>query len=67
METVCRSGGLYTPSCQVEVSPVTQRFPELCDDKHASSQSSEEMPGAKQTLQKCPTITYIYEYVFPLP
>lgn len=27
--------------------------PELHDDKHESSQSSEEIPGAEQTLKKC--------------
>lgn len=38
----------HTLFCQVGVSPVTQSF-QLRDDKQKSSQSSEEMPFAKQT------------------
>lgn len=40
---------LYALFCRVEVFPITQSF-QLHDEKQ-SSQSSEKIPGAKQTPQ----------------
>lgn len=42
---------LYTPFCLVEVSLVTQSY-QSCMMINKSSQSSEKMQGAKQTVTK---------------
>ncbi len=51
---------LWALFCQVDVPPVN--LPESHADQQKSSQSSEEMPGTKQTLEKCTKILYLNIY-----